>query len=589
MIYRFGDCELDDQRYELRRGGEPCHLEPQVFEVLAYLVRHRDRVVPRTELLDEIWGSRFVTDSALTSRVKAARRAIGDSGREQRRDPHRPRPRLPVPRPGRSRATVPPARAGPVGREAELERLGRLLRPRRGGRRQVVFVTGEAGIGKTTLVEAFTGEVGGSGRGWSPAASVSSSGAGQSRTCRSSTRSAACARTTPGRWPCCPGWPRPGWPRCRRWSSPADRAELERRALGGTRERMLREAAEALEAAGADRPLVLVLEDLHWADPSTVDLLEWLARRDTPARLLVVGTYRPADALAGGAPIGDAGAELRLRGLAHELRLGELGPQAVAAVAGPRPPRGRRPRGAGPARAPANRRGPAVRRPARPGLDRRRRPAAGGGPWELAPRPPGDDPRGPRRPPPPARAPARTAGRRRPGHAGGGRGRRRGVRRRHGRGRRARDRRRGRGALRGPGPPRPLPAAHRPGGLAGRDRVGRVPRSPTTSTGRCSTTGSRPAGGPGSTPPSPAGSNGPTGRPPPPMPPSWPPTSWTAVTTPGPCGTSRPPPSRRWVAAPPARPSSTWRRPAGGAAAAPRRPGAGPGGAGRPAVARDRR
>jgi DNA-binding winged helix-turn-helix (wHTH) protein len=84
VIYRFGDCELDERRQELRRGGDPCHLEPQVFAVLAYLVRHRDRMVSRTELLDEIWGSRFVTDSALASRVKAARRAVGDSGRDQR-------------------------------------------------------------------------------------------------------------------------------------------------------------------------------------------------------------------------------------------------------------------------------------------------------------------------------------------------------------------------------------------------------------------------------------------------------------------------------------------------------------------------
>jgi DNA-binding winged helix-turn-helix (wHTH) protein len=83
MIYRFGDCELDDQRYELRRGGVPRHLESQVFEVLAYLVRNRDRVVAKTELLDQIWGSRFVTESALTSRLKAARRAVGDSGRAQ--------------------------------------------------------------------------------------------------------------------------------------------------------------------------------------------------------------------------------------------------------------------------------------------------------------------------------------------------------------------------------------------------------------------------------------------------------------------------------------------------------------------------
>jgi DNA-binding winged helix-turn-helix (wHTH) protein len=84
MIYRFGDCELDEGRYELRRGGVPCHLEPQVFEVLAYLVRNRGRLVTKAELLDEIWGSRFVSESALTSRIKAARKAVGDSGREQR-------------------------------------------------------------------------------------------------------------------------------------------------------------------------------------------------------------------------------------------------------------------------------------------------------------------------------------------------------------------------------------------------------------------------------------------------------------------------------------------------------------------------
>ncbi|MFL6223841.1 MAG: transcriptional regulator, partial [Actinomycetes bacterium] len=84
MIHRFGDCELDEGRYELRRGGVPCHLEPQVFEVLAYLVRNRGRLVTKAELLDEIWGSRFVSESALTSRIKAARKAVGDSGREQR-------------------------------------------------------------------------------------------------------------------------------------------------------------------------------------------------------------------------------------------------------------------------------------------------------------------------------------------------------------------------------------------------------------------------------------------------------------------------------------------------------------------------
>ena len=80
----FGDCSLDTVRFELRRGDAVVHVEPQVFDVLAYLIAHRDRVVPKTELLDGVWGDRFVSESALTSRLKAARRAVGDDGRNQR-------------------------------------------------------------------------------------------------------------------------------------------------------------------------------------------------------------------------------------------------------------------------------------------------------------------------------------------------------------------------------------------------------------------------------------------------------------------------------------------------------------------------
>ena len=84
MDVAFGECELSTDRMELRRGGELVAVEPQVFEVLAHLVAHRDRVVPKVELLDDIWGDRFVSDSALTSRIKTARRLIGDTGRDQR-------------------------------------------------------------------------------------------------------------------------------------------------------------------------------------------------------------------------------------------------------------------------------------------------------------------------------------------------------------------------------------------------------------------------------------------------------------------------------------------------------------------------
>ena len=76
---------------------------------------------------------------------------------------------------------------------------------------------------------------------------------------------------------------------------PGERAALDEEVRGATRERMLREMAEAIEALSAEQPLVLVLEDLHWSDGSTVDLLSALARRRESARVLVIGTYRPGD------------------------------------------------------------------------------------------------------------------------------------------------------------------------------------------------------------------------------------------------------------------------------------------------------
>ena len=81
--YVFGDVVLDTDRYELRRDGEPVHVEPQVFAVLMVLVERRHRVVRKTELLDDVWGDRFVSESALTSRIKAARQAVGDDGTAQ--------------------------------------------------------------------------------------------------------------------------------------------------------------------------------------------------------------------------------------------------------------------------------------------------------------------------------------------------------------------------------------------------------------------------------------------------------------------------------------------------------------------------
>ena len=78
---------------------------------------------------------------------------------------------------------------------------------------------------------------------------------------------------------------------------------LQRKTQGATRERMLRELAEAVEQLTAERPLVLWLEDLHWSDASTLDWLAFVARRRESARLLIIGTYRPVDVLVQGHPL----------------------------------------------------------------------------------------------------------------------------------------------------------------------------------------------------------------------------------------------------------------------------------------------
>jgi TolB-like protein len=83
MVLTFGEYEIDSGCRELRKAGSPYPVEPQVFDLLLYLATHTDRVVTRQELLDELWTGKVVTESTLSSRIKAVRQAVGDSGQEQ--------------------------------------------------------------------------------------------------------------------------------------------------------------------------------------------------------------------------------------------------------------------------------------------------------------------------------------------------------------------------------------------------------------------------------------------------------------------------------------------------------------------------
>jgi DNA-binding winged helix-turn-helix (wHTH) protein len=81
--FRFADFEIDIARHELRRAGDMVHVEPQVFDLLVHLVRHRDRIVSKDELFDAVWQGRIVSEATLSSRISAARRVLGDSGNDQ--------------------------------------------------------------------------------------------------------------------------------------------------------------------------------------------------------------------------------------------------------------------------------------------------------------------------------------------------------------------------------------------------------------------------------------------------------------------------------------------------------------------------
>jgi DNA-binding winged helix-turn-helix (wHTH) protein/pimeloyl-ACP methyl ester carboxylesterase len=84
MKYLFDDCELDIESGELRRHGKPVSVEPQVFDLLAYLVENRERLIDHDALIDAVWHGRIVSDSAIAARISAARKAVGDNGKEQR-------------------------------------------------------------------------------------------------------------------------------------------------------------------------------------------------------------------------------------------------------------------------------------------------------------------------------------------------------------------------------------------------------------------------------------------------------------------------------------------------------------------------
>lgn len=232
-----------------------------------------------------------------------------------------------------STAARPAATAEPVvGRARELDRLDRLWAEAEAGGRGLVFISGEPGIGKTALVDAFLARLDAGGAALvARGQCVEHRGAGEPYLPVLEAIGGLCRRAGGERIVGLLAQQAPTWLAQMPWHiGEGELAAVESRVAGATHERMLREMFETVEAIGADTPLALVLEDLHWSDGSTVELLEAIARRREPARLLVIGTYRRGDAIAAQHPVHRTAHALRARALCTELVVEPLAEAAVA-------------------------------------------------------------------------------------------------------------------------------------------------------------------------------------------------------------------------------------------------------------------
>jgi tetratricopeptide (TPR) repeat protein len=228
-----------------------------------------------------------------------------------------------------------------VGRERELAQLERLLDEARSGRRRIVFVSGEPGIGKTALVDAFLGRLEAADGRIARGQCVQHRGPGEPYLPVLEAVGGLCREAGGDRIVRLLVRQAPTWLAQMPWQvGEAELAAIHSRIAGATHERMLREMLEAAEAITADAPLVLVLEDLHWSDGSTIELVEAIARRRAPARLLVIGTYRRGEAIAAQHPVHRTAQALRSRALSGEVALGPLPAAAVAEFVAARAPLG---------------------------------------------------------------------------------------------------------------------------------------------------------------------------------------------------------------------------------------------------------
>jgi predicted ATPase len=301
---QFGCFQLDTRNECLWQSGTRIGLTPKPFAVLRYLVENPQRLVTHDELLDKLWPKTYVQPQVLRTYVLELRKVLGDS-------PESPRFIRTVAGRGywfvaevEDGKPAPAATHGPetgriFGRQQEFERLNELLRHASHGERQVAFVTGETGMGKTALIDLFC-------RQWcddveaciARGQCVEGFAGKEAYYPVVEALGQLCAQKDSRKHVQVMQQKAPSW-----YAQIAAVHGDSPASTPARGERMLNEIRDAIEAMSFEKTLVLVFEDLHWADLSTLDLLSVLARRRQPARLLLLTSYRPGEVSAGQHPL----------------------------------------------------------------------------------------------------------------------------------------------------------------------------------------------------------------------------------------------------------------------------------------------
>ena len=350
---QFACFQLDTQNECLWHNGDRIPLTPKPFAVLRYMVENPQRLVTHDELLEALWPETYVQPQVLRTYVLELRKVLGDDAGNARFIETVPKRGYRFIAPlddtsysltGFEQKAGAPQPSGLVGRAAELSEFHRAMAEVVQGERQVLFVTGEVGIGKTSLVDAFCRQIGVDNHvRMARGQSVEGFGGKEPYYPVMEALTQLCTESGDGKSLRVLQQKAPNW----HAKLPVVMTSEIRPAPASSlpSERLLGEICDALEAMAAEATLILVFEDLHWADHSTLDLISALARRRAQARLMLIATYRPGDVSEGQHPLKGLKQDLVTRKLCIELALGPLTRAAVAEYLArelrqPKPPSG---------------------------------------------------------------------------------------------------------------------------------------------------------------------------------------------------------------------------------------------------------